>query len=378
MKLKNQQNSNKENKMKAIKIKRINKKNIQKKKEKLKDNKTNTEEELKEALYYKKLKNNYVRCNLCPRYCIIKNGERGNCGVRGNINGKLYALTYSKPCSISIDPIEKKPLYHFLPGSKSLSIATVGCNLHCMYCQNWTISQAKVEDVPYLIATPKQIVEQAKIKQVASISYTYTEPTVFYEYMLDIAKLAKKSKIKNVLVSNGFINSNPLKKLCHFIDGVNIDLKGDNLFYEKLCAGSLDPILETIKLLYAKRIWVELTMLVVPTYNDDIAKIKKVILWVLENLGNEVPLHFSAFYPSYNLVNVPPTSPEFLIKTRTIAKNFGLKYVYIGNISDLDGSTTFCPKCNGRLIVRDGFFVKENNLREGKCNFCGEKIAGVF
>lgn len=334
--------------------------------------------ELKEALYYRKFKNKFVRCNLCPRFCVIKHGERGNCGTRGNINGKLYSLVYNKPCSIAIDPIEKKPFYHFLPGSKSLSIATVGCNLHCAYCQNWEISQAKVEDIPYLETTPEQVVQQAKVKQTSTISYTYTEPTVFYEYMLDIAKIAKKEKLRNNIVSNGFINPLPLKKLCNFIDAANIDLKGNGLFYEKICQGRIEPVLEAIKILYQKKVWIELTNLVVPGYNDNIEEIKKMVSWILENLDNNVPLHFSAFYPCYKLTNIPPMQPEFLMKARVVAKNLGLNYVYTGNIADIEGSTTFCPQCNAKLIIRQGFYVKENNLIDGKCPYCKEKTAGIW
>jgi len=337
-----------------------------------------------EALYYRKLrtkqsiKEKLIQCNLCPRFCVIKQGERGNCGVRGNINGILYSLVYGKPCSIALDPIEKKPFYHFLPGSKSLSIATVGCNLHCAYCQNWEISQAKVEDIPYINAEPEQIIEQAKAKQVQSISFTYTEPTVFYEYMLDIAKLAKKEKIKCNIVSNGFINPLPLKKLCSYIKAANIDLKGNALFYEKVCQGRLEPVLEAIKILHQKRVWLELTNLIVPGYNDNIEEIKKMVSWILENLDKDVPLHFSAFYPCYKLTNISPTPPEFLIKARIIAKNVGLNYVYTGNINDEEGSTTFCPKCSKALIKRRGFIIIENNLKKGKCKFCGYSIPGQF
>ena len=335
-------------------------------------------EELKEALYYRKLKNDLVRCNLCPRFCVIKNGSRGNCGVRENLGGKLYSLVYAKPVSIAIDPIEKKPFYHFLPGSKALSIATVGCNLHCAHCQNWEISQAKVEDVPYIAAPPLQIVQQAKLKGAQSISYTYTEPTVFYEYMLDIAQPAKKENLRNNIVSNGFINPVPLKKLCSFIDAANIDLKGNEVFYEKICQGKMGPVLETIKLLHEKKVWVEITNLIVPGYNDNVEEIKKMVSWILENVGNDVPLHFSAFYPCYKLTNVKPTPPEFLMKARVIAKNLGLNHVYTGNIADVEGSSTFCPKCGSKVIIRQGFFVTENRLIDGKCPSCNEKIAGVW
>jgi len=340
--------------------------------------KNKKESKLKEALYYKKLRKNIVQCLLCPRFCIIKNGERGNCGTRENINGRLFSLVYGKPCSIAVDPIEKKPFYHFLPGSKALSIATVGCNLHCLYCQNWEISQAKIEDVPCLQVEPKEVVSQAKASEARSISYTYTEPTVFYEYVLDIAKIAKKEKIKNNIVCNGFINPEPLKKLCRVIDAANIDLKGNALFYEKICQGKLEPVLEAIKILHEKKVWLEITHLVVPGYNDNIEEIKKIVSWILENLDKNVPLHFSAFYPAYKLIHIKPTEPEFLIKARTIAKNMGLNYVYTGNIIDVEGSTTFCPKCNAKLITRQGFAVVENKAKQGKCPYCKEKIAGVW
>ncbi|MEM4641418.1 MAG: AmmeMemoRadiSam system radical SAM enzyme [Candidatus Pacearchaeota archaeon] len=332
---------------------------------------------LKEALFYKKLEDDKVQCQLCPRFCVIKNGERGNCGVRENMNGKLFSLVYGKPCSIAIDPIEKKPFYHFLPGTKSLSIATVGCNFHCLHCQNYAISQARVEDVPYIEAKPEEIVEQAKANDVKSISFTYTEPTVFYEYMLDIAKLAKKEKIKCNIVSNGFINEKPLKKLIPYVRAANIDLKGNALFYEKICQARIEPVLETIKLLHSKKVWVELTNLIIPGYNDNVNEIKKMVSWILENLGKDVPLHFSAFYPAYKLTNVPSTEPEFLIKARILAKHQGLSYVYTGNILDEEGSTTFCAKCDKVLIIRKGFRVVKKDLKRGRCS-CGEKIPGVW
>jgi pyruvate formate lyase activating enzyme len=331
----------------------------------------------KEALFYKKLKDKLVQCKLCPKFCMIMPDNYGNCNVRKNIDGKLYSMVYGKPVSVAIDPIEKKPLYHFLPSSKSLSMATVGCNFHCSHCQNWRISQAKVEDVPHLNVSTEQIVNQAKENGLKSISYTYTEPTVFYEYMFDIAKLAKKQKIKSVVVSNGFINQQPLKKLAPLIKGANIDLKGNASFYEKICDGKIGPVLDTMKLLHEKKVWLEITNLIVPGYNDDVEEIKKTVSWILENLGKDVPLHFSAFYPCFKLTDVQPTAPEFLIKARIIAKNMGLNYVYTGNIADEDGSTTFCPECGQAVIKRKNFLVIENKLKKGKCP-CGEKIPGVW
>lgn len=353
--------------------------------------------ELKEALFWKTLKDTQeVQCQLCPRFCVIKNGERGNCGTRTNMNGKLYSLVYGKPCSISIDPIEKKPFYHFIPSSKSLSIATTGCNLHCAHCQNYQISQTRFEDVPHLEASPEQIIEQAKTNQVKSISFTYTEPTVFYEYMFDIAKLAKrtetgkvsgapgipnsraKEKIKCNIVSNGFINPEPLKKLIPYIKAANIDLKGDAVFYEKICEAKIEPILETIKILKQKKVWLEITNLIIPGMNDNTEEIKKTVQWIKDNLGTDFPLHFSAFYPCYKLNNVPATQPEFLIKARIIAKQQGLRFVYTGNIQDEEGSTTFCPNCNFKLIIRRNFSVIENKIKRGKCPNCKTKIPGVW
>jgi len=330
-----------------------------------------------EALFYKKLKEKTVQCQLCPKFCVIKDGGYGNCNVRKNIKGKLCSMVYGKPCSVAADPVEKKPLYHFMPSTKTLSVATVGCNFHCSHCQNWQISQAKVEDVPHLDISPEKIVEQAKSNNLKSISYTYTEPTVFYEYMLDIAKTAKKQKIKSIVVSNGFINPQPLKKLIPSIKAANIDLKGNAEFYEKICDGKMGPVLDTIKLLHEKKVWLEITNLIVPGFNDDVGEIKKAVSWILENVGKDVPLHFSAFYPCFKLTNVQPTPPEFLIRARMIAKGMGLSYVYTGNINDEDGSTTFCPKCGQAVIRRKGFIVAENKLKKGKCP-CGEDIPGIW
>lgn len=334
-------------------------------------------DELKEALFYKTLKTGDIQCKLCPRFCLIKNGERGSCGTRTNINGKLFTLVYGKPCSVALDPIEKKPFYHFLPGSKALSMGTAGCNLHCAHCQNYQISQSRFEEVPHLNASPESVVEQAKNANAKSISFTYNEPTVFYEYMLDIAKIAKREKIKCNIVSNGYINPAPLKKLIPYIKAANIDLKGNTLFYEKICDGKLEPILETIKLLHQKKVWVELTNLIIPGYNDDIEEIKKTVSWITENLGKDVPLHLSAFYPCHKLTNVPATPPELLIKTRIIAKQQGLNFVYTGNIHDDDGSTTSCPFCNNLLIKRRFPFI-ENKMKRGRCPSCKNKIPGVW
>ncbi len=334
---------------------------------------------MKEALFYKKLKNKIVQCQLCPHFCTLKEGERGKCRVRENQKGKLYSLVYGKLCSLAFDPIEKKPLYHFLPGQLSLSIATVGCNLNCQHCQNWEISQANVEDIPNQQFSPEEIVKEAKKDKVKIISYTYTEPTIFYEYMLDIAKLAKKAGIKNMIVSNGFINPEPLRELCKYLDAANIDLKSiDEEFYKKVCEGRVKPVLDSLKILKKEKIWIELTNLLIPTLNDKEKDTKKLVKWVKNNLSVNVPIHFTAFYPCYKLLDLPRTSVETLKMARKLAMKEGMKHVYTGNIQDDEGDSTFCPKCKKILIKRRLFSITENNLNRGKCPSCNHKIPGFW
>ncbi len=334
---------------------------------------------MKEALFYKKLENNLVQCELCPHKCVIKDGNRGICRVRKNRKGVLYSLVYGRLCSTSAEPIEKKPLYHFLPGSLAYSIATVGCNLKCKHCQNYEISQAKPEDVPTLSFNPKDIVKNAIKGGCKSIAYTFTEPTVFYEVALEISKLAKKNNIKNIIVSNGFINPIPLKELCKHIDAANIDLKSINdKFYKDICEARVEPILEALKILKKEGVWLEITNLLIPTLNNSEKEIKNLIKWIKKNLGTKVPLHFTAFYPCYELLSLPPTPAETLKKARKIALQEGLKYVYTGNVQDDEGNNTFCPKCKKMLIKRRLFSVIENNLKQNRCKYCDEKIDGVF
>jgi pyruvate formate lyase activating enzyme len=334
---------------------------------------------MKEALFYKKTKEGMVQCQLCPHFCAIKKGERGKCGVRENKAGKLYSLIYSKPCSLAVDPIEKKPLYHFMPGQPILSIGTVGCNLKCKFCQNCEISQARPEQVYSRDIFPEEIIHEAKKQKIKMIAYTYNEPTIFYEYLLEIAKLAKKAGIKNVIVSNGFINPAPLRKLCRYIDAANIDLKGiEDDFYNKICGARVAPVLETLKILKKEKVWLEITNLIIPTLNDYEKDIKKLVDWVTENLGKESVLHFTAFYPQYKLAHLPPTSLKILENARKIALDAGLKYAYTGNIQDNEGDNTYCPKCNKLLIKRRLFSIIENNLSKGKCKYCHAKIDGVW
>jgi len=332
---------------------------------------------MKEAMYYKKSKS-HLQCVLCPKNCVIKENQFGFCGVRKNIKNKLYSLVYSKPISVAIDPIEKKPLYHFLPGTKSFSIGTVGCNLRCKHCQNWQTSQAKPRHYPTSTLEPEDIVKEAIKNDCKSISYTYNEPTIFYEFMLDTAKLAKKDNLKNTMVTNGFINKEPLKKLLPHMDAANIDLKAfDDQFYREITSAWLEPVLESIKIM-SKKIWIEITNLIIPTLNDDPKKIKEMCKWIRNNVGADVPLHFTAFYPTYKLTDIPPTQSETLFKARDVALKEGLNHIYVGNIMSGEANNTYCKKCKKLIIERSHFWVHKNNIENGKCAFCGEKIAGIW
>lgn len=320
-----------------------------------------------------------VRCMLCPRRCRLQEGMRGDCRVRVNLGGKLQTLVYGNPCAVHVDPIEKKPIFHMLPGTASFSIATAGCNLHCKFCQNWSISQVPPEETQNQDLPPDKVVELAIRGGCKSIAYTYSEPIVFYEYMLDTAKLARQKGLRNVIVTAGYINPEPLKELCTWIDAANIDLKGfTEEYYQDVCSGTLQPVLNTIKTMHEKGILVELTNLIVPTLNDDFTKIEKMCAWIRDTLSKDVPLHFSRFYPMYKLRNLPLTSQETLINARKIGLRAGLNYVYIGNIPGNPGESTYCPVCGKLIIGRIGYFIKENNLNSGICKFCGHKIPGIW
>jgi len=335
---------------------------------------------LKEASFYNKLDDNIVQCQLCPRRCVISPGQRGFCQVRENRKGVLYSLVYAKPCAIHIDPIEKKPLFHFLPSTYAFSIATAGCNLKCVFCQNWAISQAKPEDVNYTYLEPQDLVKKAKASGAGTIAYTYTEPVIFYEYMLDCAKLAKKQGIKNVMHSNGFINEQPLRQLCEFLDASNIDLKGFNQeYYQKMTLGNLDDVLRTLKILKQEGVWLEITNLILPGYNDDQDSLIKMCLWIQQNLGSDVPVHFSRFHPSHKMLSLNPTPLATLEKAGKIARDCGLNYVYIGNVPAHAAESTYCPNCHKIVIKRSGYSILKVNIdKQGKCGFCGEEISGVW
>lgn len=321
---------------------------------------------------------NKVQCELCPRRCILAPGQRGECRARENINGELMTLVYGNPCAVHIDPMEKKPIFHFLPGSLIFSIATAGCNLRCQFCQNWGISQRPPEETRNYDLPPEKLVAAATQNRCQSIAYTYSEPIVFYEYMYDSAVLAHKHGMKNVMVTAGYINEKPLKELCPVIDAVNVDLKGDDHYYQEVCLGTLAPVQKTLEIMHKEGIWVEVTNLIVPTLNDKPEKIKWLSQWVYDHLGPDVPLHFSRFHPMYKLRNLPPTPLETLIKARKMAMDVGLHYVYIGNVPWIEGESTFCPNCGKNIIKRRGYNILENNLKDGKCGFCGHPIPGVW
>jgi len=318
-----------------------------------------------------------VQCQICPNRCLLEPGDRSVCRSRVNIGGKLYSLAYGDPCSVHVDPIEKKPLNHFYPTSLIFSIATTGCNFRCLNCQNWEISQKKPEEVRHIQLFPKDVVEKAKEKNIPSIAYTYSEPISFYEYMYDTAKLARAEGLKNVLVSNGYINRSPLINLCRYLDGANVNLKSfDDSIYRSLNGGTLRPVLNTFKTLHREGVWFEMTTLVVPTYVDKPEMIKRMCGWILKELGPNYPLHFLRFFPRYKLTRLPATPIATLEELREIALQEGVRYVYLGNVPGHLGTQTYCHNCHKIVIGRKGYFITEFNMKDGHCKFCGTPIPG--
>jgi len=339
-----------------------------------------SEKLLKEAMYYEKWDNKIVHCLLCPRKCVIPDKQRGFCGVRENRNGILYTLVYAEPVTINIDPIEKKPLFHVLPGSYAFSVATVGCNLKCKFCQNWQISQARPGEVKSMHVSPAELVEKVKRSGAPVIAFTYTEPTIFFEYMLETAKLAHKAGLRNVMHSAGFINPEPLKEICKYLDAANIDLKGfTQKYYEEICLGSLDNVLESLKIIKQAGVHLEITCLILPGLNDDPDTIRAMCVWIRKNLGSDVPVHFSRFWPMYKLVNLSPTPIETLEKARRIAMDTGLKYVYIGNAPGNPAENTYCPVCHRPVILRSGYTIIGRHIdKKGRCEYDGTNIEGIW
>jgi pyruvate formate lyase activating enzyme len=320
-----------------------------------------------------------IQCELCPKMCLIEPGQSGECRVRINIDGVLRTVVYGYPCSLHIDPVEKKPLFHFLPSSRILSIATVGCNLHCKNCQNWEISQANPEDVSAEYWPSERLIEATKHYQCPSLAYTYTDPIIYYEYTYDTAKLARSAGIRNVLVTAGYINKEPWKRLLEHVDVANIDLKGiTDDFYRQVCSATLKPVQDALILAKAAGVLVEVTNLVIPTLNDKPEQIRELVRWIKINLGADTPLHFSGFFPRYKMRNLPPTSLKTLEMARQIGISEGMNYVYIGNMASKEGQNTYCPGCKIPLIERSGYTILQNRLRQGHCPSCGKEIYGVW
>lgn len=334
---------------------------------------------LYEALFYKKLDEKTVQCELCPRGCRMHDGHRSFCKAREPKDGKLYSLVYAQACAVHIDPIEKKPLFHFLPATTAFSIATAGCNYRCKFCQNWQISQFSPEETYNNALPPQKVVNEALKNNCPTIAYTYTEPSIFYEYMLDTAKIAKVKGIRNMYHSNGSLNPKPVEELSLYLDAANIDLKGfTQEFYAEVCAGDLETVLNTLKVLKRNGVWLEITNLVIPTLNDDLDKVRQMCVWLKENLGTDVPIHFSRFWPQYKLTALSPTPVETLEKIRAVAQGAGLNFVYIGNVPGHPAESTYCPQCKKMLIARRGYSILSNYIIDGKCKFCAKDIPGIW
>lgn len=334
---------------------------------------------VEEAQFYKKLPELRLECELCPRKCVVADLERGTCGVRENRGGTYYTLVHNRPCSIHIDPIEKKPLFHYKPGTQAYSLSTVGCNFACRYCQNWTISQFRPEDVPSVYTSSEDIVAQAMGRGCSSIAHTYGEPVVFYEYMYDIASVGKQRGIPSVMISNGYILPDPMKKLFKVLGAVKIDLKGfTEKFYKDICGGSLRPVLDTLELLASSGVWYEIVVLIIPTLNDSRKEVGEMCKWIHDRLGPNVPVHFSRFSPTYMLKNLPPTPTRTLERCYNTARDAALNYVYLGNVPGHRAESTYCHKCGNKVITRIGYTIRDTALKQGKCTSCSTTIPGVW
>jgi pyruvate formate lyase activating enzyme len=332
-----------------------------------------------EARFYEKLSGGGIECRLCPRHCHITDLERGYCGVRENRGDTYYTLVYGLPCAANIDPIEKKPLFHFYPGTTAFSLATAGCNCNCKFCQNWDISQSRPEQTDNIDLPPGEIVDICKAQAVPTIAYTYSEPVIFYEYMYDTAALAKKHSLKSVMITGGFIETEPLATLFGVLEAIKVDLKSIREdYYINVVDGHLEPVLKAIVDIKKAGVWLEIVYLVVPTLNDTDAEFKELAQWIKTNLGVDTPLHFSRFQPQYLLRNLPPTPQETLERAHDICRAEGLEFVYLGNLPGHPAESTYCPACGKILIERRGYRIYQNNLKGNLCSYCGRKIPGLF
>lgn len=330
-------------------------------------------------MFYKSLKGKEVKCGVCFRECVIQQGKRGFCRNKENKGGKLFNIVHSRPSAIHVDPIEKEPSLHMLPGTYILCFGTAGCNFRCKFCQNWHLSQRSIDQMSYYKVSPEEAVNQAKSKNIPTLSFTYNDPIAFYEYVYDTARVAKKEGKRILWHSNGTLNEEPLKELLKYTDAVTFDLKGfTEEFYKNTSSASLEPALKSLKTIRKEGVWLELVNLVVPTLNDDPKDIKRMCQWIKDELGKDVPIHFSRFHPAYKLTNLYPTPIETLQKAYRIAKETGLEYVTLGNVPGHKYNSTYCPKCGRIVIKRYHFDVLENNLVDGRCKFCGYTIPGIW
>jgi len=334
---------------------------------------------VRRAQFYRKLAGGRVKCLLCPRECEVGPAERGFCGVRENRDGEYYTLVHGRAASVNVDPIEKKPFFHVLPGSPIFSFATAGCNLACKNCQNWQLSQSRPEQVPAVDLPPAALVEACRAQGCTLIAGTYSEPTVFAEYMLDVAREGKRRGVRTTMISAGYISRQPLLDLCRELAAIKVDLKSmRDRFYQANCGGAVKPVLDSLELIKKQGVWLEVVYLVVPTLNDGEPEIRDLARWTKAHLGVDVPLHFSRFYPEYRLKNLPPTPYETMSRCYQIARAEGLHYVYVGNVPGHPGESTYCPKCSKLLVRRAGFRVSEMHVKRGRCGFCGQAIPGVW
>jgi pyruvate formate lyase activating enzyme len=334
---------------------------------------------LHEAEFFHRLPGNSVGCDLCPRRCVIAPAARGACRVRENRGGTLYSLVYGKPCALNKEPIEKAPFFHLLPGAQRITLATVGCNQTCKYCQNWELSQARPEEVPAQSLTPAEVVAIAQEHSVPIVCFTYTEPVVCYEYVCDVARLCRTKGIRTAVVTGGYVNAEPLQRLCGLVDAIKIDLKGFTPeFYRDVCGTTLEPVLDACRTVARSGTHLEIVNLVVPALNDDTATIGAMCRWLVQNVGDTLPVHFTRFSPNYRLRNTPSTPVASIEAAIAVARAAGLKYVYIGNVPGHEDENTRCPNCGCTLIRRSGFTVTENRLRDSRCPDCGAWVHGVW
>lgn len=320
-----------------------------------------------------------VRCELCPRACLIRQGGFGACRIRTHAKGAIHSVVYGRPCSVQVDPIEKKPFFHFLPGTQVFSIGAPGCNLRCRNCQNWEISQGNPRDLPFYDLPPAEVPLEAARRNCPSVAYTYTEPLIDIEYTQDCARECRRAGLRNVVVTAGYINPGPLRGLCRWIDAVTLDIKAlSDRFYRDVCDASLEPVLRSIEVLCEERVFLELSNLVIPTLNDSDENLRDLCRWVAQHPGPETPFHFLGFHPMHHMKGLPPTPVATLVRAREIARAEGLRHVYIGNREAPGGEDTVCASCGRTLIRRNRFQVTENRLRNGACPDCGKTVPGVW